>query len=76
MATASEQALFGDPLGVISQSIGDMLMNPMGGMVNVTPGVTWRQELSSPAAVGQHHFLGTVPGTGLSPLILLPLAST
>ena len=41
MATATEQALidaYGDPTGTISQSIGDMLMNTYGGMVDVKAG--------------------------------------
>ena len=57
MATETEQALidaqiFGDPKETISQAIGNMLMNPMGGMVNVVPGVTYQ---SVPAWGRQHY---------------------
>ena len=57
MPTETEQALidsqiFGDPKETISQAIGNMLMNPMGGMVNVVPGVTYQ---SVPAWGRQHY---------------------
>jgi len=64
MPTATEQALidaYGDPTGIISQSIGDMLMNPYGGMVDVRAG-------QEPSPTGQLTPWGgplsvTLPGT-------------
>ena len=63
-ASATEQALidaYGDPTGIISQSIGDMLMNPYGGMVDVRAG-------QEPSPTGQLTPWGgplsvTLPGT-------------
>ena len=64
MPTSTEQALidaYGDPTGIISQSIGDMLMNPYGGMVDVRAG-------QEPSPTGQLTPWGgplsvTLPGT-------------
>ena len=50
--SASDIEAFGDPKETISRSIGEMLMNPMGGMVNVVPGVTYQ---SVPAWGRQHY---------------------
>ena len=51
---------FSNPQLTISDSIGDMLMNPLGGMVNVTPGTTYQ----SMGDWGQQHYLNSGQNEG------------